>query len=730
MNKRFCTGIAVSLVLAGVAWSQPAAPQPAANANNPAMTVTERDRAEGLIKLDVLVEDSTGMPVSGLEGSDFSLLEEGRPQTILSFQEFHGRGAGAEPPVKIILLIDTDEVPANLAHDERNAVENYLRKDGGHLPRPVSVFVLSDTGLWTVSHPSGDGNVLAREIEHNDFARAGPSVDGRRAPIPLGLKDPPSESALRALAHIAADERTRPGRKLLLWIGPGWGIGTGAYADAKPGSPSVFGTVCWFSALLREAHLVLYSFAVGEAGAGGPDLQAQLNKGRGELYKDYLDGVRSPHKASFMHLYRKVLALQTGGRVLDDSRDLVQQIERSVQDAGYYYRISFDPLPADHPDEYHDLKVVVNRPGLKARAITGYYDQPYYSTAPIPAPRRLSIEELQKTLELDESDADKAKQLSGLELTERLSERRLSSFYAIAHGKRTRQELRLLADASSFLDPPADEILAQPPPDPDAQKRMLSMTSEYLGKTIHKLPDLFAKQTTVRYQETPMYLEGASSVNYQPLHVTDTWTTTVRNRNGFEMVESKPPKHKPNEPELITYGTFGPVLKGVLEAIARDGGLTWNRWEQGAGGRVAVYRYSISLRASLYQVWLCCLPDGDGTGAFQRYAAYHVDIGIDPESGVILRLQFRVDLQSTTPLTRSDIMIEYGPVEIGGKTYFCAIRSVSILRGRSVRLLSEWDAAFRTWGPYGTMLNEISFDQYHLFRSESRILTGFSPGDK
>jgi hypothetical protein len=302
--------------------------------------------------------------------------------------------------------------------------------------------------------------------------------------------------------------------------------------------------------------------------------------------------------------------------------------------------------------------------------------------------------------------------------------------YGIVHGKRTRQELRLLADASAFLDPPADEILAEPPPDEDAQKKMLLKTSGYLGNTIHKLPDLFAKQTTVRYQETPMYLEGGSNISYQPLHVTDNWTTTVRYRNGFEMAEAKPPRHKPNDPELITYGIFGPVLKGVLEAIDKNGALTWNRWEQGTGGRMAVFRYSISLDTSLYEVRLCCLPDGDGTQAFQRYAAYHVDIAIDPESGVILRLQFRDDLKSTTPLTRSDIMIEYGPVEIGGKTYYCPIRSVSIVRGRAVRVLSEWDQAFRIWGPYGTMLNDISFDDYHMFRSESHMLTGFTSDEK
>ena len=209
----------------------------------------------------------------------------------------------------------------------------------------------------------------------------------------------------------------------------------------------ILGTASWFSTLLREAHLVLYSFAVGET---GPE---------GQLYKAHLDGVSSPHKATFMNLYRKVLAVQSGGRVMDDSLDLVREIEACVQDDGFFYRISFDPFPADRLNEYHDLKVVVAQPGLTARTNTGYYDQPYYSVDPIPVPRRVSIDQLQKILEQDESDADKAKQLSGLELTERLSERRLSSLDDIVHGKRTRQELRLLADSSAFLDPPADEIL-------------------------------------------------------------------------------------------------------------------------------------------------------------------------------------------------------------------------------------------------------------------------------
>lgn len=245
---------------------------------------------------------------------------------------------------------------------------------------------------------------------------------------------------------------------------------------------------------------------------------------------------------------------------------------------------------------------------------------------------------MRKILELDESDADKAKQLTGVELTERLSERRLLSLHAIAHGKRTRQELRILADASSFLQPPADEIINEAPPNESEKQHMLAMTSEYLKTTIHNLPDLFAKRATMRFQETPEYL--AANVKYQPLHPIDSWTTDVRYRNGSEVTDEKTRKLKFGDPELITHGEFGPVLRGVLDDIHKDGQLSWSRWEQGNTGRMAVFRYVVTGDDTFYLVSVCCTPDGDGNQVYARYPRYHGEIAIDPETGAILRLAF------------------------------------------------------------------------------------------
>lgn len=714
--RPFCC---VFLFLGGLsrAIAQPEAKQ---TSGRPAVTISSipRDRQEGLLKLDVLVTGADGKPVAGLSRADFSLFEQGQPQKILSFDAFDGRGSSSEPPAKIILLIDTMAIPPALARDERNAVTWYLRRDGGRLAHPTSVFLLSDSGLWTVAQGSVDGNVLAREIEHNDLVLLRGNAGWQSSSLsPSELKDPPPLSALKALGQIATAERARPGRKLLLWVGPGWDIGTGASAAPLPGSPSPFSTVWWFSDLLREAHLVLYDFSVGET---GPNL----------LYRDYLAGVSTPRKASFMNLNRKVLAIQSGGRVMD-SPDLEGQIGSCVGEDGSFYRISFDPLPAEHEHEYHDLKVVVDRPGLIARTSTGYYDQPYYQVDPIPAPSRVSVAQLEQLLTASRgaSDADLAKQLEGLSLTERLSERRLSLLEAMARGKRARQQLRILADLSAFRDPPADEAPSDPPPDASAQRQMLSQVAAYLTTTVRKLPDLFAHQATTRYQETPSYQEGRS-MGYEHLHVVDGWTTTVRYRNGSEIVETGPPKRKPKEGELITVGVFGPALAGVRDMVGNHVGLTWSRWENGDRGRIAVFHYAISLENSVRPVWLCCLPDGDGKQAFNRYSGYQGEVSIDPESGAILRLTVHTDLQSTTPLAQSDIMIEYGPVDIGGKAYICPLKSISIDRARSVSVLTEWNESFMAYGPFTTMLNDITFDRYHIFRSESRVLTGFTPGDK
>jgi hypothetical protein len=94
------------------------------------------------------------------------------------------------------------------------------------------------------------------------------------------------------------------------------------------------------------------------------------------------------------------------------------------------------------------------------------------------------------------------------------------------------------------------------------------------------------------------------------------------------------------------------------------------------------------------------------------------------------RLTLESDLPPSLPLIRSRFTVEYGPVDIGGKIYICPVKSVSISRSRTIKMLTGLSDSFRNFGPYSTMLNDVTFDGYHMFRSEARVLLDFqSPSE-
>jgi hypothetical protein len=298
------------------------------------------------------------------------------------------------------------------------------------------------------------------------------------------------------------------------------------------------------------------------------------------------------------------------------------------------------------------------------------------------------------------------------------------------HDKKSQQALVALADLSAFLFPPSAEISADLPPDTTAQERMISLTAGYLKNTMPKLPDFFATRTTIRYEETAKFDAVSRKVSYEPLHTVGDFNENVIYRDGNEIVYSGVRKRRhreTNHPYLVTYGTFGPVLDFVRDAISAPGALKWSRWEKSSAGTRAVFRYAIPSQKSPFRVRGCCLPDGNGTSQFDNEAGYHGEIAIDPASGAILRLQATADLKVFPPVAISNIMITYGPVEIGGKTYICPLKSVSILRSRSVNVVMEWDQGFRTYGPYETLVNDITYKDYHMSRGESHLMPGFRP---
>jgi len=82
------------------------------------------------------------------------------------------------------------------------------------------------------------------------------------------------------------------------------------------------------------------------------------------------------------------------------------------------------------------------------------------------------------------------------------------------------------------------------------------------------------------------------------------------------------------------------------------------------------------------------------------------------------------DLEAGSPISRADLFVEYGPVEIGGKSYLCPVRGIAIARSKLEVWVKDEHGKHEELGPERIYINDFAFGNYHVFRSEARILTG------
>jgi VWFA-related protein len=346
------------------------------------------------------------------------------------------------------------------------------------------------------------------------------------------------------------------------------------------------------------------------------------------------------------------------------------------------------------------------------------------------AAQRVTVEQLERILTEAQTlpDGDLADKLSDLRLTERLTSARLARWRAGMPGARSQRALLGLADRSAFLELPAAEIPAKAAPDVAEQRRIMGLAATYVAKAIPQLPRFYATRSITHFEDAPGSGDGASADGGGALHAVKVSRSTVMYREGEEITDPGPLKvSKPAMPDqgLRTWGTFGPIL-GLVLLDAAQNKLEWKHWQQGASGPVAVFRYAVPKGKSHYEVRYCCVATSYGLASneFREMSAYHGEIALDPANGTILRLILQADLGADDPISRAAIAVEYGPQALGGTTYFCPSNSVSISVAKTVRNVR--DAEGRDWptmGPSQMLLNHVVFDQYHLFRSETRVLS-------
>lgn len=398
--RRFTVTTALFFGLAGSIVSQTgrgaASPETVQLTRRTPEELARMNAAAHVIHMNVLVLDETGKPVTGLEKADFRILAGGQPQALATFQP-------SSRPVRILLVLDAINNKAGAYADERKAVRKLLSQNGSVQPFPVSLIRIGPQGL-TVEPAERETSLLQSVLE----SLPGPASQNESAP-PRELTElpsigrvattatsspnwsgsttsnhtspPPADThpaaqnarfveSLNQLEKLADQQQNLSGRAVLIWLGPGWPLLDDArfLPDTAQIQDRYFDHLVGLSAELRAAEITLDAVA-------SPKLLSDAAL-RPDYAHAWLAPVLSAAHISAGNLSLPALALLSGGRVVDNEKELAKAIAQCAADASDAYALTFISTPAEKPDEYRAIQVVVDRPGLTTRTLSGYYAEP------------------------------------------------------------------------------------------------------------------------------------------------------------------------------------------------------------------------------------------------------------------------------------------------------------------------------------------------------------------
>ena len=347
-------------------------------------------RLEHRVVLNVFVSDASGKPVTGLNQEDFTLLDNGQPRKLASFRSV--RGSEGIAPVRIMLLLDAiDNSPKDVTNDS-NAIKQYLKRSPGRLTYQTSVGILSGSGA-RFGRLSQDRDALLDELktlaadvhQFNCTDERGWSeqvfttinlgtgttvLDGLHPDQESGCLNQRFQQSVSALKRLAMQQEDVPGRVILIWIGVGWpSLSNREFrADSAAIKRNFFDNLVEVSTELREAQITLDAVF-------SPDLFRRVEL-RSDHDNAFFNGVPTEDEVTAGSMGLQVLAHQSGGRILTESKDIGEEIVKCVADAESYYVLSLDSPPATRPGDFHSLEVKVNKLGSSVRTNTAYYAQP------------------------------------------------------------------------------------------------------------------------------------------------------------------------------------------------------------------------------------------------------------------------------------------------------------------------------------------------------------------
>jgi VWFA-related protein len=373
-----------ALAFALVPFASPAAPNAPFGQNPKSSTAPTLHVFSRETIVDVLVTDDKGQPVTGLQQSDFTVLEDGEPQPIRSFREYSKEVPHTSPralppntwsnapvmanggPIQIFLFDRVASHPEDLVRSKQ-----YIAKYFRTMPArtTVAIFSLSPSkGLRLLQGFTSDGALASSAVENLDVEWIpGPALRGPPGDLPLGIT---------VANQIAAYAAGMHGRKNLFWIltgsppaivhdgGLSWAVG------APPDMTLVHQLMNLYDLFTKE-QIAIYPLDPKGVHTLGPP--AGKMETLAEAQK-FLAKAEDP-------LLEAAVADETGGAT-SNSNDYQGTIAKIVDDTEHSYILSYVPPRPDVDGHFHPIRITVDRPGVHLTYRTGYNDEQPFPLGP------------------------------------------------------------------------------------------------------------------------------------------------------------------------------------------------------------------------------------------------------------------------------------------------------------------------------------------------------------
>jgi len=340
-------------------------PAPPATATN---TITRNVR---LVVLDAVVLDAKGNPVTDLQQSDFHITEDDDPQSIRDF-EAPGRYTPA-PTITIDSTADLDRLapraPVNIVLlDEFNthfddmafarySLKTWLEKQPAKLDTPTMLIAVSLEKFTVLRDYTQSKDEILHALDHHFAVNPWQLQNGS------WLSERYS-TALVSLRRVSEATIGHPGHKTMIWVGRGFPTLNLAKANTDD-QTRINSAVQQTIDQLRDARVTLYTIDP----AGVMFDASKYDEGSTGDYQGSLAPFGgNPEFAA--------IASATGGRNLFGRNDVDREIGTSIRDGSSFYSFSYHPTnPTTNVMKFRNIKVTVDRPGLKVVTRQGYYPE-------------------------------------------------------------------------------------------------------------------------------------------------------------------------------------------------------------------------------------------------------------------------------------------------------------------------------------------------------------------